>query len=182
MTMTEPEDDPQVCPSCALPAVPIMYGYPSPSGAELIHIGRVVGGGCIASRANLACPRGHQWRGHQWRGHQWRGPAAPAVDDPAALRYLDGDLSGAEELYRRAAREAEETLGAGHPDTLVLRHAVAIVLYRAGRLAEGEAEYRAMRAASGHPLTASAVPTSAELQAFIDRLYGPGGLSRRKLD
>ena len=168
--MTDSDFERQVCSHCHLPAVPILYGYPSGLGADLMHIGRLVGGGCVISHdaPTFACPHRHQWR----PGDESRS-IPPAVDeDPllaAARLYLAGDLAEAEQAYRSAARNAGETLGETHPDALALRYAVAIVLYQAGRLAEGEAEYRAMWAASGRPLRAGPVPTLEELKAAIER-------------
>jgi hypothetical protein len=170
MTMTESDADRQVCPRCHLPAVPIQYGLPNERGEQLLRLGLVADGGCMIMRdaPTLTCPRAHQWRPAD--------PDAPVPpvagdDDPlvaAARRYLAGDLVEAERAYRGAARAAGEMLGERHFDTLALRHAVAIVLYRAGRLAEGEAEYREIRAAAGFPLTATA-PTLAELRAIVER-------------
>ena len=168
MTMTDPDFDRQVCLRCHLPAVPILYGYPSGLGADLMHIGRRVPGGCVImpDAPTFSCPNRHQWRPH--------GEVPAGDDDPllvAAHLYLAGHLDEAEQAYRSAARSAGETLGEAHADTLALRYAVAIVLYQAGRLADGEAEYRAMRAASGYPLRAGAVPTLDEVRAVIERRY-----------
>ena len=171
--MTKPEDDRPICPRCHLPAVPILYGYPSEQGAELLHIGRVAGGGCVImpDAPTLACPHGHRWRPAAGPGTPVLPVAGSTGDDDvllvAARRYVAGDLAGAEDAYRSIVRAAGETLGAAHPDTLALRYALAIVLYRAGRLADGEAEYRGMRAAAGRPLTVRPWPNLAELEAIM---------------
>ena len=150
-----------ICPRCYLPAIPVMYGYPGEHAAELIYLGRAAGGGCMVTpkQPSMASPRGHLWRDGK--------RVVPAGDDPvsaAARLYLDGDLAGAEETYRSIIADR-------HPDAFALRHALALVLYEAGRMAEGEAEYRAMRAAAGRPMTAGVTPTYAEITAIIERRY-----------
>jgi hypothetical protein len=157
----------QVCPRCLLPATPIMYGFPTREGAELIHVGRVVSGGCVinSDSPTFACPRFHRWRPAP-------GAPRPTADTPlsvAARLYRDGDLAGAERVYREAARSTGARLGPGHADTLALHRAVVTVLYQAGRMVEGEAEYRAMWTAAGRPLNARAVPTLDEVRAAVER-------------
>ncbi|MEU4155098.1 tetratricopeptide repeat protein [Actinoplanes sp. NPDC026670] len=179
--MAEFRNPREICPHCRLPAVPILYGYPGPSAEELMHIGRAVGGGCVVDSAmpTLSCPRRHRWRPAGPVALPARG--ADAMEDfviAAARTYLGGDLAGAERAYREAVALVGGALGPAHEETLLLRHALAVVLYAAGRTAEGEDEYRAMRAAAGRPLWASAVPTAEEFDRFVAETRD----RRRRLD
>jgi hypothetical protein len=162
-----------VCPYCWLPAVPILYGYPGPGAAELMHIGRAVGGGCVIDMGmpTLSCPRRHRWRPSDHGSVVLPSRGDGPLEDfaiAAARTYLRGDPVEAERAYREAVALLGDSLGPSHEETLRMWHALAIVLYAAGRTADGEAEYRAMCAAEGYPLSVSAVPTAEEVERIIE--------------
>jgi hypothetical protein len=172
----------EICPYCWLPAVPILYGYPGPGAQELMHIGRAVGGGCVIDSAmpTLSCPRHHRWRPAE-QGVALPARGADALEDfviAAARSYLSGDLPRTERAYREAIGLVGDSLGPSHVETLLLRHALAIVLYADGRTAEGEAEYRAMWAAAGRPLRANAVPTADDIGRMLLEAEGARRLER----
>jgi tetratricopeptide (TPR) repeat protein len=66
-------------------------------------------------------------------------------------------------MAARALRQALEKMSGGlgpdHPDTLAIRHGLALVLYGRGRYAEAEAEHRAVAAARARVLGASHAAT-----------------------
>ncbi|GIE37077.1 hypothetical protein Ait01nite_101220 [Actinoplanes italicus] len=163
-----------ICPYCWLPAVPILYGYPRSGAAELMHIGRAVGGGCVIDMAmpTLSCPRHHRWRPPDHGSVVLPSHGGGPLEDfaiAAARTYLRGDPVEAERVYREAVGLLGESPGPSHEETLRMWHALAIVLYAAGRPADGETEYRAMRAAEGYPLSVSAVRTAEEVESSSRR-------------
>lgn len=172
----------EICPYCWLPGVPILYGYPGPGAQELMHIGRAVGGGCVIDSAmpTMSCPRHHRWRPAE-QGVALPARGADALEDfviAAARSYLSGDLPRTERAYREAIGLVGDSLGSSHVETLLLRHALAIVLYADGRTAEGEAEYRAMWASAGRPLRANAVPTADDIGRMLLEAEGARRLER----
>lgn len=58
------EHKPPPCPQCGRPAVPIVYGFPSPGLMEAADRGAVVLGGCVieGDQPTYQCVAGHEWR------------------------------------------------------------------------------------------------------------------------
>jgi hypothetical protein len=160
-----------VCPACALPAIPIAYGYPSQAGMKAQSRGRITFGGCDLRPGadNLCCPRGHRWfvKKHvTWRRARGRGGAADevaafevarernGVDDPTTLAagealasrlFALGDYDAAEDVYRSVLASDERVLGHRHAETMAVRHALSILLFRDDRPEESDREYEPLR-------------------------------------
>ena len=114
-----------VCPTCGLPGIPYLYGYPSGKGMDLANAGLVVLGGCEVwpGQPDFTCPR----------GHEWTGPTAALPDD-------------AERRYRARLEAAIEEHGDDHPETDAVRHALTLVLAAAGRTDDAAAAFAPIRA------------------------------------
>ena len=56
--------NPDRCPACHAPAVPIAYGFPSDAILETVERGGILIGGCLVDRHNPThgCANGHRWR------------------------------------------------------------------------------------------------------------------------
>jgi hypothetical protein len=138
-----------VCPECGLPGVPILYGYPSEQGMAEVAAGRLVLGGCVVGPGldEFACPGQHRWRG---RG---RVPETSEWGE-ASRRYAAGDLAGAEDEFRAALAASARLRGERDHRTLMLRHALTIVLSAAGRAEEADAVHEPLRAVQRQSLLA----------------------------
>jgi hypothetical protein len=134
-----------VCPHCGLPGIPVWYGYPTPEAMAEVAAGRLALGGCVigpdgSRRAQYACPRGHVWSG---AGRVPDGQVSATAS--ASRMHAAGDLAGAERGYRQALQASTERHGEGDSETRALRHALAIVLFAAGRPDEAAAVYAPLR-------------------------------------
>jgi hypothetical protein len=49
------------CPTCGLPGVRIVYGYPTGPLMAAARRGKVIVGGCTYRSATHRCPDGHEW-------------------------------------------------------------------------------------------------------------------------
>jgi hypothetical protein len=125
-----------ICPSCGLPGVPILYGYPTGAAMQRVRAGLAALGGCVVRPGmhDFACPREHRWR----RG-------SPRPDAAAPVLLLADDLAAAEHDYRSAWSQLVAEQGGTGPQARVLAHALAIVLAASGRLSEARAVYESTR-------------------------------------
>jgi hypothetical protein len=125
-----------ICPSCGLPGVPILYGYPTAGALERVHAGLAVLGGCVVQpdMDDSACPQQHRWR---------RTTPRPDAAAPAVLSAQD--LADAERDFRSAWSDLVEQQGETGPNTRVLAHALAIIVAASGRPGEARALYESTR-------------------------------------
>lgn len=144
-----------VCPTCGLPGIPYLYGYPSGEGMELAHAGRVVLGGCVVwpGQPDTMCPRGHEWDGALTRPPAPRGPKTSAQrksvagkEATASAAFAAGRYEDAERVYRTLIDLAVEQHGDDHPETDAFRHALTLVLDAAGRTDDAAAAFAPIRA------------------------------------
>jgi hypothetical protein len=139
MPPTEPPTDLSpvpLCPSCGLPGVPILYGYPSEAAMERVHAGLAALGGCVVRPGmdDSACPRQHRWR---------RASPQPNAATPALL-CADG-LAAAERDYRSAWSDLVVKHGETGSQARVLAHALAIIVAASGRPSEARDLYASTR-------------------------------------
>jgi hypothetical protein len=120
-----------ICPSCGLPGVPILYGYPTGAAMERVHAGLAVLGGCVVQpdMDDSACPQQHRWR-----------RTSPSVAELSAR-----DLAAAEHEYRSAWTDLVAKQGETGPHARVLAHALAIILAASGRQSEALTLYESTR-------------------------------------
>ena len=106
-----------ICPSCGLPGVPILYGYPTEAAMERVCAGLAALGGCVVrpSMHDHACPREHRWR-----------RASPPPDAAAPALFSADHLAAAERDYRSAWSDLVAKQGGTGSQTRVLAHALAI--------------------------------------------------------
>jgi hypothetical protein len=125
-----------ICPSCGLPGVPILYGYPTEAAMERACAGLAALGGCVVRPGmdDCACPREHRWR-----------RASPRPDAAAPALFSADDLAAVERDYRSAWSDLVAKQGETGSQARVLAHALAIILAASGRLSEARAVYESTR-------------------------------------